>query len=146
MPEMQSLPQNIADEENIARAILSPMMVEDDEVSPSAFFLRDLKPPEDYVSVYRHNYATTTPKSFSMIRVPKGNTLYGYALINVGICRNITHKDIMIDVLSHPNQKNPYHAGIHYSKSGNAIKGLCADPDFIIVAGMLANNSKLTSF
>lgn len=38
MSEIQSLPQNITDEENIARVILSPMMVEDDEVSPSAFF------------------------------------------------------------------------------------------------------------
>lgn len=146
MSEIQSLPQNITDKENIARVILSPMMVEDDEVSPSAFFLRDLKPPEDYVSVLRHNYIIPTPEDVSMIRVPKGNTLYGYALINVGICRNISYKDIMIDVLSHPSQKNPYHAGIHYTKSGNAIKGSCADPDFIIVARMLANNSELTSF
>ncbi len=38
MSEIQSLPQNITDEENIARVILSPMMVEDDEISPSAFF------------------------------------------------------------------------------------------------------------
>lgn len=146
MSEIQLPLQNITDEENIARVILSPMKVEDDEVSPSAFFLRDLKPPEDFVSVFRHNYIIPTPENVSMIRVPEGNILYGYALINVGICRNITYKDIMIDVLSHPSQRNPYHAGIHYSKSGNAIKGSCADPDFIIVAGMLANNSELTSF
>lgn len=146
MSEIQLPLQNITDEENIARVILSPMMVEDDEVSPSAFFLRDLKPPEDFVSVFRHNYIIPTPENVSMIRVPEGNILYGYALINVGICRNITYKDIMIDVLSHPSPRNPYHAGIHYSKSGNAIKGSCADPDFIIVAGMLANNSELTSF
>lgn len=146
MSEIQLPLQNITDEENIARVILSPMMVEDDEVSPSAFFLRDLKPPEDFVSVFRHNYIIPTPENVSMIRVPEGNILYGYALINVGICRNITYKDIMIDVLSHPSHRNPYHAGIHYSKSGNAIKGSCADPDFIIVAGMLANNSELTSF
>ena len=143
---MQFPPQNITDEENIARGILSPKMVEDGDVSPSAFFLRDLKPREEYVSVSRHNYIIPTPEYLSKIRVPKGNTLYGYALINVGICRAITHKDILIDVLSHPSPQDPFHAGIHYSKSGNAIKGACADPDFIIVAGMLANNSKLISF
>ena len=107
MSEIQLPLQNITDEENIARVILSPMMVEDDEVSPSAFFLRDLKPPEDFVSVFRHNYIIPTPENVSMIRVPEGNILYGYALINVGICRNITYKDIMIDVLSHPSQRNP---------------------------------------
>ncbi len=53
---MQSLPIDINDEENIARVVFSPLMVEDGDVSPSAFFLRDLKPPEDYVSVFRHNY------------------------------------------------------------------------------------------
>lgn len=146
MSEVRPLPQYIDDEENIARVVFSPMMVEDDEVSPSAFFLRDLKPPEDYVSVFRHNYMVPSLENVSMIHPPKDNTIYGYALINVGICRNITYNDIMIDVLSHPNQKNPYHAGIHYSKSGSAIKGACADPDFIIVAGMLANNSELTTF
>lgn len=146
MSEIQSVPQDVTNEENIARVILSPMMVEDEDVSPSAFFLRDLKPPEDFVSVIRHNYMMPTPENVSMIRVPKGNTLYGYALINAGICRNITYKDIMIEVLSHPTKKNPYHAGIHYSKSGNAIKGSCTDPDFIIVAGMLANKSELKSF
>jgi hypothetical protein len=119
---VRSLPQNINDGENIARVVFSPMMVEDEEVSPSAFFLRDLKPPEDYVSVFRHNYIVPTFENVSMIHPPKGNAIYGYALINVGICRNITYKDIMIDVLPHPNRNNPYHAGIHYSK-GQCYKG-----------------------
>ncbi len=146
MSEVPSLPQNINNEENVARVVFSPMMVEDNEISPSAFFLRDLKPPEDYVSVFRHNYMVPTFENVSMIHTPKNNTICGYALLNVGICRNITYNDIMIDVLSHPNQKNPYHAGIHYSKSGSTIKGACAEPDFLIVAGMLANNSELISF
>lgn len=122
------------------------MMVEDNEISPSAFFLRDLKPPEDYVSVFRHNYMVPTPENISMIHPPKKNTIYGYALINAETCRRITFKDIMIDVLSHPGRRNPYHAGIHYSKAGNAIKGACTEPDFLIVARMLANSSVLISF
>lgn len=81
-----------------------------------------------------------------MIHPPKGNSIYGYAILNVGVCRSISYKEIIIDVLSHPNKNNPFHAGIHYSKSGNAIKGMCTDPDFIIVAGILANNSELKSF
>lgn len=60
--------------------------------------------------------------------------------------QDITYQDIMIDVLSHPNEKNPYHAGTHYSRPDSAIKGACTDPDFIIVACMLANNSVLTTF
>ena len=138
--------KKINDRENIARLVFSPMMVEDGKVSPSAFFLRNLKSPENYVSVLRHDYIVPTHENVSMIHPPKDNIIYGYALINVGVCRNITHKNIMIDVLSHPNQNNKYHAGIHYSKLGRAIKGECTDPDFIIVAGMLANKSVLTSF
>ncbi len=81
-----------------------------------------------------------------MIRAKRGNSIYGYALINAGICRRTTFRDIYIDVLPHPTNSNPYHAGIHYSKSGRSIKGSCTDPDFIIVAGMLANKSKLIAF
>ena len=43
-------------------------------------------------------------------------------------------------------RENPYHAGTHYSRPDSAIKGACTDPDFIIVACMLANNSVLTTF
>lgn len=136
----------ISNKENIARVIFSPMMVEDDEVSPSAFYLRNLRTPENYVSVFRHDYIRLSLENVSMIRPPKDNIIYGYALINVGICRGITHKDIMVDVLSHPNRGNPYHAGIHYSKSGEAIIGACEDPDFIIIAKQLANNSELSLF
>lgn len=146
MSDVQSLPIDINDEENIARVVFSPLMVEDGDVSPSAFFLRDLKPPEDYVSVFRHNYIEPTIENVSMIHPPKGNSIYGYALLNVGVCRGISYKEIIIDVLSHPSRSNPFHAGIHYSKSGTVIKGKCTDPDFIIVAGMLANSSEIRPF
>lgn len=146
MSEQQSIPTVITNDESIARIVFSPKMVEDDELSPSAFFLRNLRPPEDYVSVFRYNYVIPTIETVSMIHPPKNNTIYGYALINVGVCRNITYKDIMIDVLSHPTHNNPYHAGIHYSKSGCGIKGACTDPDFLIVASMLANNSELIAW
>lgn len=144
---MQSLPKYVSDEESIARVIFSPMMIEDDSVSPSAFFLRNLKrQPEDYVSVFRCDHMVPTLKNVSMIHPPTNNTIYGYALLNVGFCRSVTYKDIAVDVLSHPSQNNKFHAGIHYSKSSTAIKGACTDPDFIVVAGMLANNSELIPF
>lgn len=148
MSDVQTIPNEIDNEENIARVVFSPMMIEDGEISPSAFYLRDLRKPEDYVSVFRHDYLIPTVENVSMIHPPKDNIIYGYALLNVGICRKISHKDIMLDVLSHPNQSNPYHAGIHFSKSGIALtgKGSCIDPDFIIVTGMLANNSELIVF
>lgn len=141
-----SLPENISNDEDIARVVFSPSMVEDGEISPSAFFLRDLRIPEDYVSVFRHNYIVPTLENVSMIHPPKDNSIYGYALLKVSFCRQVSHKDIVLSVLSHPSKSNPFHAGIHFSKSGVAIKGTCMDPDFIIVAGILANESKLCPF
>lgn len=89
---MQSLPIDINDEENIARVVFSPLMVEDGDVSPSAFFLRDLKPPEDYVSVFRHNYMEPTIENVSMIHPPKGNSIYGYALLRGCLITNVKAK------------------------------------------------------
>lgn len=141
-----SLPEKIGDEEKVARVVFSPSMVEDGELSPSAFFLRNLRTPEDYVSVFRYNYMKPTLQNVSMIHPPKDNSIYGYALLKVSFCRQVSYKDIVLEVLSHPTKNNPVHAGIHFSKAGAVIKGACADPDFIIVAGMLANESSLCSF
>lgn len=146
MSKVQSPPVEICNDENIARIVFSPLMIDDGEVSPTAFYLRDLRPPEDYVSVFRHNFIEPTIENVSMIRPPKDNSICGYALLNVGVCRSISFKEIAIDVLSHSSKNNPFHAGIHYSKSGSAIKGVCIDPDFIIVTSMLANNSELKRF
>lgn len=146
MSNVQYPPKAIANEESIARVVFSPLMVEDDEVSPSAFHLRDLRKPEDYVSVIRHDYLTPTLGNIPIRRAPQGNAIYGYALLNVGACRKIAYKDITIDVLSHSSCQNPYHAGIHFEKSCAAIKGRCMDPGFIVVASMLANISSLISF
>ncbi len=144
MSDLQSLPEHVADEENIARVIFSPSMVEDSEISPSAFQLRNLKKPEDYISVFRNDYVELSIENISQIlSAPIGNTIYGYAVLNAGVCRKVSYKGIATEVLPHPTQKNPYHAGIHFSKAGSDIKGRCTDPDFIIVTRMLANNSIL---
>lgn len=146
MTNEHSLPENISDDEHIARVVFSPSMVEDGEVSPSAFFLRNLRTPEDYVSVFRHDYIEPTLENVSMIHPPKDNSIYGYALLEVSFCRRVSHKDIVLSILSHPSKNNPFHAGIHFSKADVAIKGACTDPDFIIVAGILANQSELHPF
>lgn len=139
-------PLDIDDKEEIARVIFSPFMVEDGDVSPSAFNLRNLTPPEEYVSVFRHNYFVPTVENIQRITPPKDNIIYGYARLIVGICRHISYKDILINVLSHSSHRSPYHAGIHFSKSGIDVKGKCEDPDFLIVRRMLANNSELIAF
>jgi hypothetical protein len=108
--------------------------------------LRELRKPEDYVSVFRLRYFVPTKENITMIRPPQHNTIYGYAMLNVGICRQISYNDIMVDVLSHASEHNPSHAGIHYTKSGTAIKGVCVEPDFLIVTRMLANNATLQRF
>ena len=141
-----SIPEEIDDIENIARVLYSPLLVEDGVVSASAFHLRNLKRPEEYVSVFRHDYVIPTLKNTSFIRVPEDNEMYGYALLNVGKCRGISFKEIKTEVLPHPNEKNPSHAGIHYNKGNETIKGICIDPDFMIITQMLANNSVLYPF
>lgn len=147
MSNAQSAPFKVDDDEDIARIVFSPSMIEDGAVSPSAFFLRDLRKPEDYVSVFRYKYMVPTFENVSeILHAPKENIIYGYALLKSGKCRNISYKDIIIDVLSHSSPSNPFHAGIHFSRSGAPIKGSCIDPDYLIITRMLANNSTLYTF
>ena len=141
-----SIPEEIDDAENIARVLYSPLLVEDGIVSASAFYLRNLKSPEKYVSVFRHDYVVPTLENTSFIRVPEDNEMYGYALLNVGECRRISFNEIKTEVLSHPKEKNPSHAGIHFNKGNETIKGTCIDPDFMIITQMLANFSVLYPF
>ena len=141
-----NIPSKVSDQEEIARVLFSPFMVDKDKVSPTAFSLRNLKKPETYVSVFRNDYIDLTREKVSYISAPEGNKLYGYALINVGECRNVSFKDITTDVVSYPSKANPYHAGIHYNKGDVGIKGACIDPDFLIITRLLANKSRLISF
>ena len=55
------VPENIMEEEDVARIIFSPSMIMNGNVSPSAFFMDELpRGPERYVSVWRAFYRTPT--------------------------------------------------------------------------------------
>ena len=142
----QMPPEIVADDEQIASIIFSPSMIINGDVSPTAFQLRMLKKPEDYVSVFRENYLIPTRANVDMIKPPADNIVYGYASLKVQKCRGVGFNGVSIDVLAHPNARNPFHAGIHFSKDGMAIKGTCRLPEFIVVASRLAKTAKLVAF
>lgn len=143
---MRSAPSIIADEEKIARVIFSPSMIVNGKVAPTAFQLRNLRKPEDYVSVFRNDYVEITQEYVSVVHPPCDNYIYGYALLNVGECRKIAYEGITTEVKSHATKNNPFHAGIHFSNAGTDIKGNCIDPNFMMVMTMLANRCSLVAF
>ena len=121
-------------------------MIVNGKVAPTAFQLRNLSKPEDYVSVFRNDYVEITQEYVSMIHPPCDNYIYGYAHLNVGECRKIAYEGITTEVKPHATKNNPFHAGIHFSNAGTDIKGSCIDPNFMIVMTMLANCCSLVAF
>lgn len=146
MSELRTAPNMVADEEHIARVVFSPSMVVDGKLAPTAFRLRMLgSGPEAYVSVWRQDYIIPTKENTKNINPPEENTLFGYASIKVGECRSVKLGSVTVDVKSYPNKKNPYHAGICFSKFAERIKGICQDPEFIGATKILANRSVLVA-
>lgn len=150
MTDEMEVPSFVSDDELIARVLLSPYMVDEDEVSHTAFQMRPALrggEPEDYISVIRKAFIKEiTPQTVCYIR-KAGNTLYGYVALIVGECRQMSVNDVSVeDVLSYPSKKYPYHAGIHFSKAGHRLAGECREPSFIALAKMLASHSKPVLF
>ena len=119
----------ISDNENIARAIFSPQMINSDgEVLLAAFALRVFKDgrKEDYISVSRmsiNNWMSDIKK----IPQYKNRRLYGYTVLNVASIRKIDIKvddyPIVFDVIDCSNDQYPSHAGITTTIEGNTITG-----------------------
>lgn len=150
MADEMEVPPLVSDDELIARVLLSPYMVDEGEVSHTAFQMRPALrggEPEPYVSVIRKAFINEiTPQTVSYIR-KSGNTLYGYLALLAGECRKMSVNDVSVeDVLSYPSKERPYHAGIHFSKAGHRLVGECREPSFIALAKMLASHSKPVLF
>ncbi len=144
MDEFSNL-QTIDGEEEIARIIFSPSMVVGGNVAPSAFFLVKLRgdKPEGYLSVWR--LALKVPNRENVKFPPRiqGDTLYGYAELNVCDCHNAAVGECRCAVKVNLKSPNQYHAGIYYTKGNERIVGECYDPAFVLFASVLAGQSVL---
>ena len=113
----------VADWENVARILFSPLFICDGIISQRAFQLEDAN-GETYISVLR-----IAMKSFELdIEGIKreGNILYGYAEMNVGSIRTLTvpeHPEVKFDVLPRNAGRHKSHAGIFTSIANKRVKG-----------------------
>lgn len=98
---------SIPDVEDVARAIFSPMMIDDDgRIKRAAFMLRH---HEDYISVCRMAVDSWFE---DMLQIPqsKNRHLFGYAAMNVGEIRQLTflyaNKIVSFDVQDKQTERN----------------------------------------
>ncbi|MBO7595946.1 MAG: hypothetical protein J6T70_02770 [Bacteroidales bacterium] len=119
----------ISDNENVARAIFSPQMINSNgELLLAAFALRVFKDggKEDYISVSRMSI-TTWMSDIKNIPQYTNRRLYGYSVLNVGEIRSINlmveEHPIIYDVIDYSNAKCPSHAGITTKIDDNTITG-----------------------
>ena len=116
-------PEYVADWENVARLLFSPLFICDGVLSQRAFQLEDAN-GETYISVLR-----VAMKSFELdIEGIKreGNILYGYAEMNVGSIRTLIvpeHPEVKFDVLPRNTGRRKSHAGIFTSIANKRVKG-----------------------
>lgn len=141
------MPEEIADEELLARYIFSPSMVDEYGVSRQAFQLNNLKGgPEKYVSVDRATYREPKPEYYPFKPRKESDKLIGYGLLTVSAVRTTRINKIWAEVKPHGNKRNPYHAGIHYYNNNELIAGECEYKDFIIFITKLSKACSIHKF
>ena len=85
----KDLQSYVTDSEDMARMLFSPLFIDKGRLSPTAFALRVFADqPETYISVLRICFDCFLSDA-EQIKPPATNTIYGYALLNVGEIRNL---------------------------------------------------------
>lgn len=113
----------VNDFEDVARMLFSPLFISDGILSQKAFTL-DVISNESYISVLRPAIASFE-NDMDGIR-KEGNTLYGYALLNVGEIRHHQFglkNPVKLDVLPRNAGKRKSHAGIFATIGQQKVKG-----------------------
>ena len=116
-------PDVVADWEDVARILFSPLFISEGILSQRAFMLEDAF-GETYISVLRVVMECFESDIEGIKR--EGNTLYGYAQMNVGNIRNAVvpdHPEIKFDVLPRTAGKRKSHAGIFTTIDNKRVKG-----------------------
>ena len=113
----------VANYEDVARMLFSPLFICDGVLSQKAFTL-EAASNESYISVLRPSIPSFEA---DMEGIKKdGNTLYGYALLNVGEIRGgrIEYSEpLSLDVLPRNAGKRKSHAGIFATVGNTRVKG-----------------------
>lgn len=116
-------PDFVADWEDVARILFSPLFISEGVLSQRAFMLEaDLK--ETYISVLRVAMDCFVHDMEGIKRV--GNSIYGYALLNVGKVRNIVldgFPTIHFEVHPKNSGTRKSHAGIFTIIADKKVKG-----------------------
>ncbi len=116
-------PNFVADWEDVARMLFSPLFISEGVLSQRAFMLEDAS-GETYISVLRIAMECFEADMEGIKR--EGNTLYGYAQMNVGRIRASVipeHPEIKFDVLPRNAGKRKSHAGIFTTIDNKRVKG-----------------------
>lgn len=116
-------PDVVADWEDVARMLFSPLFISEGILSQRAFMLEDAF-GETYISVLRVAMECFESDIEGIKR--EGNTLYGYAQMNVGSIRSAVvpnHPEIKFDVLPRNVGKRKSHAGIFTAIDNKRVKG-----------------------
>ena len=116
-------PDVVADWEDVARILFSPLFISEGILSQRAFMLEDAF-GETYISVLRVVMECFESDIEGIKR--EGNTLYGYAQMNVGSIRGAVvpdHPEIKFDVLPRNAGKRKSHAGIFTTIDNMQVKG-----------------------
>ena len=113
----------VADYEDVARMLFSPLFICDGVLSQKAFTL-EVASNESYISVLRPSI-TSFEADIAGIK-KEGNMLYGYALLNVGEIREVRieySEPIRLDVLPRNAGRRKSHAGIFATVGTTRVKG-----------------------
>lgn len=113
----------VADTEDVARMLFSPLFISDGILSQKAFTLEKTQ-NESYISVLRPAVASFEDDMQGIRK--EGNILYGYALLNVGEIRHhqvVYHEPLHLDVKSRNAGRRKSHAGIFAIVGQTRIKG-----------------------
>ena len=116
-------PDVVADWEDVARILFSPLFISEGILSQRAFMLEDAF-GETYISVLRVVMECFESDIEGIKR--EENTLYGYAQMNVGNIRSAVvpdHPEIKFDVLPRYAGKRKSHAGIFTTIDNKRVKG-----------------------
>ena len=116
-------PDVVADWEDVARMLFSPLFISEGVLSQRAFMLEEAF-GDTYISVLRVAMECFESDMEGIKR--EGNTLYGYAQMNVGAIRSTVvpdHPEIKFDVLPRNAGKRKSHAGIFTTISNKRLKG-----------------------
>ena len=147
-PDYNSL-ADVADDERLARFIYTPSaMIDDGELSSEAFALVNLKDGrgESYVSVSMIGGRTLTLRDAPHPNRYRAATPYGYAMLLTSHVKRLRIADVHTEVKDHSTAESPYHAGIHYFKGAEMIRGKCTAPSYLATLTALKNASTLVRF